>query len=41
VEIGAPFFTRRNLKPASGFDTPDTSAKPVGYAGDLIFRALW
>ena len=41
VEIGALFFTRRNLKPASGFDTPDTSAKPVGYAGDLIFRALW
>jgi hypothetical protein len=41
VEIGALLFTRRNLKPASGFETPESSAKPVGYDGSLVFRALW
>ena len=41
VEIGALLFTRRNLKPASGFETPESSEKPVGYIGSLVFRALW
>ncbi|HTB72835.1 MAG TPA: hypothetical protein VK762_06310 [Polyangiaceae bacterium] len=41
VEIGALLFTRRNLKADSGFETPESSAKPVGYVGSLVFRALW
>jgi hypothetical protein len=41
LEIGALFFTRRNLKPDLGFETPDSSEKPVAYVGSLVFRALW
>jgi hypothetical protein len=41
VEIGALLFTRRNLKPDSGFETAAISEKPVAYVGSLLFRALW
>jgi hypothetical protein len=41
VEIGALAFTQRSLRPIEGFDTSDTSGKPTGYVGTLVFRALW
>jgi hypothetical protein len=41
LEVGAMAFTTRNLKPLPGFDTTETSDKPVGYAGYLVLRALW
>jgi hypothetical protein len=41
LEIGALLFTRRNLQAAQGFETTESSARPVGYVGSLVFRALW
>lgn len=41
LEIGALAFTQRSLSPVPGYDTSQTSGKPSGYAGSLIFRALW
>jgi len=41
VEIGVLLFTQRSLKPVVGFGTSQTSDKPVGYLGSLVFRALW
>jgi hypothetical protein len=41
LEIGALFFTRRNLHPLPGFGTSAHSDKPVAYQGTLVFRALW
>lgn len=41
VEIGMLGFTQRSLSPVPGFGTNETSGKPVGYLGSMVFRALW
>jgi hypothetical protein len=41
VEIGALAFTQRSLSPMPGFATSETSGKPAGYLGALVFRVLW
>jgi hypothetical protein len=39
--IGVLGFTRRNLKPLPGYETTQTSDKPIGYMGAFVLRSLW
>jgi hypothetical protein len=41
LEIGVLGFRQRSLRAVTGYETTETSAKPVGYLGSLVFRALW
>jgi hypothetical protein len=41
LEIGVLGFTQRSLRAVTGYETSETSAKPAGYLGSLVFRALW